>query len=109
MVAQPFGLGNEVLAQVTEGMDVYDTGGEKIGTVKQVYLGGEDLAEATVSGDSVLHNVPEALRSRLAASGFIEIGTGFLQSNRYATGDQVGGINADGVHLATSKDELARK
>ena len=109
MVAQPFGSANEVLAQVTEGMDVYDTGGEKIGTVKQIYLGGEDLAEVVVSQDSVLYDVPEALRSRLAASGFIEIGTGLFQPNRYATGAQIGAINADGVHLATSKDDLARK
>lgn len=109
MIAQPFGSANESLMQITEGMDVFDVSNEKIGTVKQVYLGGEDLAEIELSGDSVLHDVPQALRSRLAASGFVEIGTGLFQSNHYATGDQVSGVDATGVHLVASKDDLAKK
>lgn len=109
MVAQPFGSGNELLSRVTEGMEVFDASGDKIGNVKMVYLGGEDLADVEMSRDSVLFDVPEVLRSRLAAAGFIEIGTGLFHSNRYATGDQVSGVNADGVHLATGKDDLARK
>ena len=107
MIAQPFGPSNEALARIGEGMDVVDAAGEKVGTVKQVYLGGEDLSETAIAGDSALNDVPEALRGRLAAAGFVEIATGFLQANRYATGAQVAAVEG-AVRLAVGKDELAR-
>ena len=109
MVTQPFGSANQHLAQVTEGMAVHDQYGEKLGKVRQVYLGGEDLAEAQVAGDSVLHDVPQALRSRLAAAGFVEIDTGFLHANLYATGAQVNDVREDGVWLRVGRDDLAKK
>ena len=108
MIAQPFGPDNAALARIGEGMDVVDAAGEKVGTVKQVYLGGEDLSETAIVGDSALNDVPEALRGRLAASGFVEIATGFLQANRYATGAQVAAVAGGAVRLAVGKDELAR-
>lgn len=108
MSAQPFGQPNEALVQVREGMAVVDADGEPLGTVRQVYLGGEDLSETAVAEDSVLNDVPDRLRARLAASGFIEIGAGLLRANRYATGAQVAAVGADGVRLAVGKDELAR-
>ena len=108
MIAQPFGTEQGPLAQVREGMDVVDAAGEKVGTVRQVYFGGEDLSEAAVAGDSALNDVPEGLRSSLAASGFVEIATGLLQANRYATGAQVAAVEGGAVRLAVGKDELAR-
>ena len=109
MIAQPFGGSNQALERISEGMPVYDNTNEKVGTVKQVYLGGEDLSEANVSEDSILYDVPASLRSRLAASGFVEIGTGFLAANRYATGEQIGEVDADGVRLSVGKDDLPKK
>ena len=108
MIVQPFGTEQGPLAQVREGMDVVDAAGEQLGTVRQVYFGGEDLSEAAVPGDSALNDVPSGLRGRLAAAGFLEIATGFLQANRYATGEQVAAVGADGVRLAAGKDALAR-
>ncbi len=109
MIAQPFEGANRTLEQISEGMEVYDNTNEKVGTVKQVYLGGEDLSEANVAEDSVLYDVPASLRSRLAASGFVEIGTGFLAANRYASGEQVTGVDAEGVRLNVGKDDLVKK
>jgi hypothetical protein len=109
MEVMPIGQSGNPLAQVREGATVYDRENTKVGTVKQVYLGGEDLSEATVSGDSVLLDVPAALRSRLAADGFVEIGTGFLSANRYATGPQVASADADHVILNVARDDLAKK
>ena len=108
MIVQPFGTEQGPLAQVREGMDVVDAAGERLGTVRQVYLGGEELSEAAVAGDSVLNDVPASLRGRLAATGFVEIATGFLQANRYATGAQVAAVAGGAVRLAVGKDELAR-
>ena len=108
MIAQPFGPDNAALVRIDEGMDVVDAAGEKVGTVKQVYLGGEELGETAIVGDSALNDVPEGLRGSLAASGFVEIATGFLQANRYATGAQVAAVEGGAVRLAVGKDELAR-
>jgi hypothetical protein len=51
----------------------------------------------------------QALRSRLAASGFIEIAPGLLQAHRYARGDEIVAVDAAGVHLNATKDELPKK
>jgi hypothetical protein len=109
MDVMPIGRSDGLLAQVQEGATVYDRDNQKVGTVKQVYLGGEDLSEAMVAEDSVLYDVPQALRSRLAASGFVEISTGFFSANRYATGDQVAAANGDRVELHVGQDELTKK
>lgn len=109
MVAEPYGAANPTLAHVAEGMEVHDRYGEKVGKVKQIYLGGEDLAESAVAGDSVLRDAPEALRGRLAASGFVEIGTGILQRNLYAIGEQVSAVREDGVWLSADKGQLVKK
>ena len=109
MVAQPFGQTGGLLAQVREGMAVFDRDRHKIGTVKDCYLGGEDLSEAVVSPDSALGGVPQALRSRLAASGFIEIAPGLLQAHRYTRGEEIVSVDTEGVHLNAAKDELPKK
>ncbi len=51
MIVQPFGTEQGPLADLREGMDVVDAAGARLGTVRQVYLGGEDLSEAAVAGD----------------------------------------------------------
>ncbi len=109
MVAQPFGQAGGHLARVQEGMAVFDRDHHKIGTVKDCYLCGEDLSEAVVSPDSALGGVPQALRARLAASGFIEIAPGLLQAHRYAMGSEIAAVDDAGVHLTVTKDELPKK
>ncbi|HET8631669.1 MAG TPA: PRC-barrel domain-containing protein [Thermomicrobiales bacterium] len=109
MTAQHFGTGEGLLARIREGMDVFDRDERKVGTVRDVYLGGEDLSEAAVPEGSALAAAPAALRGRLAAHGFIEIGTGLLQANRYATGDQVATVGEDRVMLAVAQDDLLKK
>lgn len=109
MTMQHVGTGGGLLTRVREGMDVYDRDERKVGTVREVYLGGEDLSEAAVPEGSALADAPAALRGRLAAHGFIEIGTGLLQANRYTTGDQVAAVAADRVTLAVGQDELLKK
>ena len=109
MATLPVGQPDGPLAQVQEGMAVEDRAGEKVGTVRRVYLGGEDLGETAVAGDSVLAEVPAGLRSRLAREGFVEIATGLLQPNRYASGAQVAAVEGGRVVLNAGRDELARK
>ncbi len=95
--------GRSLLAQVREGMTVYDAANQKIGTVKNVFMGGVDQANAerqladanrgTVAGTDPGGSgyeetfggnllgafsgggggLPDAVRRRLEHEGFIEI------------------------------------
>ena len=109
MVAQPFGQGNELLAAISAGMGVVDAAGEHVGTVRRVSLGAVDLHGATVVDDPALDAVPDALRTRLAVSGYVEIATGTAHDERYALGEQVAELAGDTVRLAVGRDTLARQ
>ena len=112
MPAQPMDQFRHLLAQVEEGMEVYDRSGKKVGKVRQCYLGGEDLADlgaGAVPPDSVLAEVPPALRSRLAYEGFVEIAPGLLGAHRYASGSQLAAVEGDQVQLSVEQGDLARK
>lgn len=112
MVAQPFGQGNELLARISAGMVVVDAADERVGTVRRVSLGAAELNEATLAGDPALaavpDTVPDALRARLAVSGYVEIATGSAGGDRYALGEQVAELAGETVRLAVGWDTLAR-
>ena len=109
MTAEMSDGAERLLARIQGGMEVHDHYGEKVGKVKQVYLGGEDLSEAPIGVDAVLSSVPANLRGSLAATGFVEIATGLLHPNLYATGAQVNAVQDDGVWLKIGKEDLAKK
>lgn len=113
-------------------MSVYDQKGDKIGTVKEIYLGAvsatddeRGLGPATPSApgsmdktpmrrfiDAVSPNqpVPEPLRQRLLRHGFIRIDTsGLLTADRYATPDQIAGVTDDRVELRVTRDDLVKR
>ena len=114
------------LTDIREGMDVYDMGGDKIGTVEYVQFGDEDptkpgaetqtgtsyeargdtfvddIAEALAPSD----RLPETIRARMRRHGFVRIDTGLLSKDRIFMLDQVASINDDGVRLRVSRDEL---
>jgi hypothetical protein len=123
------GLGSRMLAQVQEGMDVYDATGRRVGSVERVYLGGAD-EEALARGGgpataddpaefehSFLHDVarafapddlPETLRARLLRHGFIRVdAAGLFAADRYVTADQVDRADTDGVHLRSDWQGLS--
>jgi hypothetical protein len=106
MVAQPFGEGNALLMRIREGMAVVDAAGDHVGVVRRVSLGVEDLHEATLLDDPALDAVPEALRARLALSGYVAIAGWADRPGRYALGEQVAEVAADHVRLAVGRDTL---
>jgi hypothetical protein len=115
-----------MLGQVREAMTVYDREDNKVGTVRFVHFGDEDLdkpgvetataprdqwkekgliedlAEAIVPPD----RFPPELRSRLQRYGYIRIDTGLLSADRYATADQVADVKGDRVKLSVTKTNL---
>lgn len=116
----------DILAQIEEGMPVYDQHNEQIGTVDYIQFGDEDpstpevesatahdpawrdknlvdnLAEAFTGAD----DLPETLRNRMLRMGYIKINTGLLRSDRYALPEQIAGLSGDGIKLNVLRDEL---
>lgn len=108
-----------VISQVREGMRVLDASGEELGTVDIVKMG--DPGAATVGADEPADpgfiaslfvdqhepDLPEALRDRLLRFGYIKIdGKGWIDTDRYVTGDLIGRIDSDAVTLTVNKDRL---
>jgi hypothetical protein len=123
---------NTILDQVHEGMHVYDSKGDEIGTVRKVFLGSvsDEMHErgggpATASDpklrdDSLIDNLveafsaddplPEPLRGRLLRQGFIRIDSaGLFASDRFAMPDQIESVSDDTVRLRLGKDELIER
>jgi len=76
--------------RVTDGMDVYDVSGEKIGTVEDVY----DTTQAKGRSSS--------------GGGYLRVPTGFLGLGRehHIPFSAIRSIKGDQIHLRASKDEL---
>jgi hypothetical protein len=116
------------LAQVREGMRVYDRLHNEIGTVERVQMSDDNPAteevEAVTPGnldqrdDSLIDNIaeafapdelPEEVRERLLQRGFIRIdSSGLFAADRYVTPDQIMSVSGDALTLKVSRDELMR-
>jgi hypothetical protein len=125
---------NSLLNTIREGMNVRDSTGDRIGTVRRVQMGGNDPVDAqeqareagptdrepgvygtTLLGDlaeAVVGNrdiMPAEVRQDLQFKGYIEIdSSGIFTPDRYATADQIAGVEADAVVLNVSADALVR-
>jgi hypothetical protein len=134
MSQQPFEQqhGSRLLTQIYEGMTVYDSDGEKIGTVEHVYFGevsqeadkrgaGPETATSPERGESWLiedvvkaifpgDRVPEPLRQRLLRHGFIRIdSTGLFAADRYVMPDQIAALSDDRVTLRVTREQLIKR
>ncbi|MDQ4078935.1 MAG: hypothetical protein M3220_22170 [Chloroflexota bacterium] len=121
----------DVLVQIEEGMDVYDSEGDKVGTVKQVFLGtvGDEAEEAgytlphvsapstelfqtepvvdqMIDGLVGADAVPEEVRERLLSHGFIEVDRGLLKEDAFILAERVVSVLDDGVRLGVRGEEL---
>lgn len=127
---------NGLLPQIREGMKVRDSGGDEIGTVERVQMGGIDpvdaarqsreaagpadetpgaydaplianLADAVFSGGG--DSVPEEVRQDLERKGYIEIDSkGLFSANRFAAADQIASVSGDEVVLNVMGNMLAK-
>lgn len=119
-------IGN-VLAQVHEGMTVYDRLHNEIGRVERVQMSDDDPStpqvEAVTPGNQredkglidhiadafTTDRLPEEMRRRLLQQGFIRIdSSGLFEADRYVMPDQIMAVSDDAVTLKVSRDELVR-
>jgi hypothetical protein len=114
---------SQLLAQVKEGMAVFNSANERIGTVEAVYLGAAseverpfDAGPATddspkLPGTTVQRvmaeifdpsEVPEEVAKRLRYSGYLRIDPAALfAGDRYVTPQQIASVTHKGVFLRT--------
>jgi hypothetical protein len=81
--------------QITEGMDVYDVDGDKVGSVGKVYQPTEVTATGTTAGEP-------------AGTPYLKVDTGFLGLGKdlYIPASAISEVTADRVVLTADKDRL---
>lgn len=117
------------LAQIHEGMKVYDRLHNEIGTVEYVRMSDDDPTteevEAVTPGnpaerdDSLIDviadafapdGLPDEIRDRLLQQGFIRIdSSGLFAADRYVLPDQIMSVSGEAVTLNVSRDELVKR
>ncbi len=123
-----------ILRSVDVGMDVYDSTGDKFGSVKDMYFGAvgdesvEGVEAASISAatrnenemDELLRDfaraigggdeLPEELRHRLLHDGFVQVDAdGLFASDRFVTPDQIASVDDAGLHLNVSRKQLIKR
>jgi hypothetical protein len=123
-----------ILAQIHEGMAVYDFDNHHIGSVDFVHFGAaselqQELGAGAASPgpadspqmreDSFIDNiaeafspneVPQELQERLLQNGYIRLNSdGLFAADRFITPDQITGVTSDGVQLAVTHDQLIKR
>ena len=84
--------------RISEGMIVYDSAGQVVGTVQVVYFGGaseEAIQRALHSeaGANDLSNLPKDLGARLMTQGYVTVnGPDLTGANRYLRPEQIAGV-----------------
>lgn len=116
------------LAQVHEGMKVYDRLNNEIGKVDRVQISDDNPAteEVEAATPGTLHErdrglidniaavfspdeLPEEIRERLLQQGFVRIDSaGLFAADRYVLPDQILSVTDDAVTLNVSREELLK-
>lgn len=125
---------HNILNTIHEGMTVYDSTGDRIGTVDFVHFGAasdtqQDLgtgAAAPGPADSVQMRddslidafaevfapgeVPDELREKLMQSGYIRLDAdGLFAADRFITPDQIASVRENDIELNVSRDQLIKR
>lgn len=114
----------DIFDKIHEGMDVYDSEGDKIGTVERLYFGSEGVDEpgpepatAPEMRDDTLideiaeafntEDIPEEVRERLLRHGFVHVDGGLIfDKDYYVLPDKIDRVDADGVHVREREEDL---
>ena len=118
-----------ILSKIKPDMKVQDPQGKKIGTVREVQFGDEnmdqpgpetvtsqgkqterssslidDIAGALAAGDTI----PQEMQSRMLRYGFVRVDTGWFSRDRVVFPDQVSSVDGETVHLEVGDERLAK-
>lgn len=104
------------LNRVVEGMAVYDSNGQQIGTVA-AYRNGEGVINSSrVDHDTMIvemedalggqRDFPQIVVTRLYEEGFVRVNRGMLRSDGYVFPQQIAEIQENALYLNVEPDEL---
>jgi len=96
---------DNLLEYVRNDLPVFDRDNEHIGMVKFVHLGANQPTSLTALPDSVAE-APKHIRNHLLHEGFIQIETGLLTKDRFATPDQIAELSDAYITLNVLNDSL---
>jgi hypothetical protein len=103
---------------IEEGMTVYDSAGDSVGTVAGLQYGtrGETATVPDEGGhDSLVQEIaevfapdelPEEMRERLLQEGYIRVDKGILQGYGYVPESSIHNVTTDGIHLNIPGDSM---
>ncbi|UFU05863.1 DUF2171 domain-containing protein [Ruania halotolerans] len=108
------------ITEVREGMTVFDSTGEKVGTVREIQMGDPQAATAkgqdsgntggivgSIADAFSTGSLPDAAKERLARLGFVRVdASGLFAGDRYAASDEVAAVRDDALHLSVPGDQL---
>lgn len=107
------------LAQVREGMSVYDAGGDEVGTVAEVRMADMEAADLQPAqggdrADSIVESAAEAIAgtdddvsTRMLQTGYFRLDSkGLFAGDKYVTPDLIASVDANGVRLNVAKDAI---
>jgi hypothetical protein len=130
----PSGRRGSVLSVIREGMEVYDSTNDNIGTVDFVHFGAASEAQQELGTgparpgraddpqmreDTIIDNlaeafqpneVPRELKEKLLLSGYVLLdAAGLFARDRLITPDQISGVQDDKVLLSVTRDQLIKR
>lgn len=116
-----------ILTLIHEGMQVFDSNNDEIGSVEHVKIGDDNPAtpemesvspspDPTTEGNDFFADIaraftasdtlpPEVVR-RMELSGYIRIDAGLLRSDRYALAEHIARVHDDKVYLNVTRDRV---
>lgn len=107
------------LENVREGMDVVDSTGEKVGTVKFVKMGDleaitaegqtagdrESLVDVFIDAFAGRNDVPEQARERFLRLGYIDVDATGIGGDFYVAADEVADVTGTTVQLSAQRSD----
>jgi sporulation protein YlmC with PRC-barrel domain len=108
----------QILSQIVEGMDVYDSDGARVGMVVGVRLGEGDEKTKSVDivtmADAVNETIgkrcdfPTVLFAKLYMDGFIHVNRGLLRRDAIVFPHQIDDIGEESVYLKIEASEVIK-
>lgn len=109
----------QLLEEIAEGMEVYDSEGNRIGTVAGFRAGEGSMksshtdiitmSEAVEDALGGKKNLPTVIYTRLYEEGFVRVKRGFLRSDAIAFTDQIDKVEGSTVYLKAPLSELMKR
>ncbi len=95
----------DVMNAIENGMDVYDSTDNNMGSVLFLYMGG---ASGNVDEENLPSNAANEVQDKLKREGYIRIGNAIFSGGSYATANEIDRVENGNVYLKIKQNEVLR-